>query len=87
MELPPQKIAGRLKQPLLVKGRRKTAVDIALASAVERGPSRGVPDFLVTNGLPEIAEDECTGCGACVAVCPEDAISLITQEQREPAHA
>ena len=57
MELPPQKIAGRLKQPLLVKGRRKTAVDIALASAVERGPSRGVPDFLVTNGLPDIAED------------------------------
>ena len=57
MELPPQKIAGRLKQPLLVKGRRKTAVDIALASAVERGPSRGVPDFLVTNGLPEMAED------------------------------
>lgn len=37
--------------------------------------------------IPEIAEDDCTGCGACVAVCPEDAISLVTQEQREQTHA
>jgi ferredoxin-type protein NapF len=25
--------------------------------------------------VPEIAPDRCTGCGACVSVCPESAIS------------
>jgi len=30
--------------------------------------------------LPDVKSDSCTGCGACVAVCPQDAIELLTPE-------
>ncbi|SFR67390.1 ferredoxin-type protein NapF [Marinobacter daqiaonensis] len=37
---------------------------------------------------PDISEDTCTGCFACAAVCPQDAISLNTpSETRETSHA
>ena len=34
--------------------------------------------------VPEVALDRCTGCGACVSVCPESAISAAYS--REAAH-
>ena len=38
--------------------------------------------------VPDIAEDLCTGCFACAAVCPEDAITLETPSPAEDtAHA
>lgn len=31
-----------------------------------------------TNFIPEINEEECTGCGKCVTLCPVEAMSLVT---------
>lgn len=31
---------------------------------------------------PRINTDDCTGCGACVAVCPQDAIAMSDPEQQ-----
>lgn len=47
--------------------------DYCPVNAIRFRPRRGGPF------LPEIAADACTGCGACVAVCPTAAISI---EQR-----
>lgn len=33
--------------------------------------------------LPEVDIDSCTGCGACVAVCPQDAIELAVPEHEQ----
>ena len=30
---------------------------------------------------PQVETDRCTGCGACVAVCPQEAIDLIVPEE------
>lgn len=38
-------------------------------SAIRFPPTRAVP-------LPQVEADRCTGCGACVAGCPADAIRL-----------
>ena len=34
--------------------------------------------------LPDLSPAACTGCGACIAPCPADAIAM---RQKEPAHA
>jgi len=31
-----------------------------------------------TNFIPEIVEDKCTGCGKCAAICPVEAMTLVT---------
>lgn len=37
---------------------------------------------------PVVAADTCTGCSACAAVCPQDAITLASPAtQQEPDHA
>ena len=59
---PPQNIAGRLKQPLLMRRQStKTAVDCALeCGSGKLDPSRGTPgndEFSVSNGLWEAADD------------------------------
>lgn len=37
--------------------------------------------------VPEISEDLCTGCFACAAVCPRDAIAFVTPStEQEAAH-
>lgn len=35
---------------------------------------------------PRVALDDCTGCGACVAVCPQDAIELAAPAGKENNH-
>lgn len=39
--------------------------------------------FPATNavGIPEISSQDCNGCGACVAPCPAQAITLMTEVQ------
>jgi ferredoxin len=37
-----------------------------------------------TNFLPEIAVDDCNGCGKCVNVCPVEAMTLVSAH--DPAH-
>lgn len=55
--------------------------DACEADAIRFYPSLGhVP-------RPQIAVDDCTGCGACVAVCPQDAIELAVPANKETAHA
>jgi ferredoxin-type protein NapF len=36
--------------------------------------------------LPQLSNDRCTGCGACIAACPADAIGTVLRE-READHA
>lgn len=50
------------------------------AEAIRFRPRRGGPF------LPELDSAACTGCGACVSLCPAAAISL-AQPQEEVAHA
>ena len=30
----------------------------------------------ITSGLPEILQEQCTGCGFCISACPSDSLSL-----------
>ena len=62
MDTTTQNIAGRLKQPLLVRRQStKTAVDCALEyGSGKLDPARGTPgndEFSVSNGLWEAADD------------------------------
>lgn len=44
--------------------------------------------FRVTSGgvsLPQLDQDVCTGCGACVAPCPVGAIEILPEQFREGA--
>ncbi|MFP4060969.1 MAG: Fe-S cluster domain-containing protein [Bacteroidales bacterium] len=34
-------------------------------------------------GLPEVVDDKCTACGACVKACPRDIIELRTKNKRD----
>jgi len=51
--------------------------DICDAGALMFRPRLGAPP------APALAMDSCTGCGACIAVCPEGAISVIEPQQAE----
>lgn len=57
-----------------------TCRDACPSEAVTLRPRIGGPF------LPEIDAERCTGCGACIAPCPVDAISVST-EPTEPADA
>jgi ferredoxin-type protein NapF len=55
--------------------------DACQYSAIQFAPELGhVP-------TPQISVDDCIGCGACVAVCPQDAIELAVPGAKETAYA
>lgn len=35
---------------------------------------------------PDVSVDDCTGCGACLAVCPQDAIELVVPDTKETVY-
>ena len=50
----------------------RSCYDPCEASAISMPPQRG------GISIPRVNESNCTGCGACIAVCPVDAISMNT---------
>ncbi|WP_089258838.1 ferredoxin-type protein NapF [Cereibacter sphaeroides] len=52
--------------------------DICPEAAIRLRPRIGGP------ALPELSSSLCTGCGACLAGCPAEALTI---HPREPAHA
>ncbi|PQZ47560.1 ferredoxin-type protein NapF [Ochrobactrum sp. MYb15] len=54
--------------------------DSCPAAAISFRPVRGGPF------IPELASEICTGCGACIAVCPVGAVTA-TPRNREAAYA
>lgn len=57
-----------------------TCRDACPQAAIMFRPRIGGPFF------PELRESACTGCGACIAPCPAQAIT-IARQTAEPAHA
>lgn len=54
--------------------------DACPTAAIRFRPRRGGPF------VPELDPSACTGCGACLSVCPADAVTFAVP-LREPAHA
>lgn len=54
--------------------------DACPTEAILFRPVRGGPF------VPELSEDACTGCGACISVCPVGAVTVATRS-REILHA
>ena len=52
----------------VIQGRHCVALTSFCAACVERCPVAGA--MKVTNGLPSVVADLCTGCGVCHDVCP-----------------
>lgn len=49
--------------------------DACPEAAIRFAPRLGGPP------LPRLAENRCTGCGACIAVCPEDAVAVALRSE------
>ena len=49
----------------------QTCADVCEAGAIRFSPQIG------SVATPRIDKDSCTGCGACIAACPEDALEAI----------
>lgn len=43
----------------------------------EKTPEKGVRDEMAPQAKPVIDEEACTGCGACVNICPEGVLELV----------
>jgi len=49
----------------------QTCADVCEAEAIRFVPQLG------SVATPQIDDDTCTGCGACIAACPENALEAI----------
>ncbi len=38
----------------------------------------------IENGVAKVNRDNCTGCGACAAVCPNQVIEIVPEHKRKP---
>ena len=65
----------------VIQGRRCIALTSFCAACVERCPVRGA--MQVTNGMPSVVPDACTGCGICHEVCPAPTNAVLMLPRRK----
>lgn len=64
----------------VIQGRRCIALTSFCAVCVERCPVPGA--MQVTNGMPSVVADVCTGCGICQQVCPAPTNAVLLLPRR-----
>lgn len=64
----------------VIQGRRCIALTSFCAACVERCPVSGA--MTVSNGMPSVAPDLCTGCGICHEVCPAPTNAVLLLPRR-----
>lgn len=67
----------------VIQGRRCIALTSFCAACVERCPVPGA--MQLTNGLPSVVPDVCTGCGICHEVCPAPTNAVLMLPRRKAA--
>jgi Na+-translocating ferredoxin:NAD+ oxidoreductase RNF subunit RnfB len=65
----------------VIQGRRCLALTSFCAACVERCPVPGA--MHVTNGMPSVVPDVCTGCGICHEVCPAPTNAVLMLPRRK----
>jgi ferredoxin-type protein NapF len=70
---PPWRLELRLADSCLAKRQVvcQTCGDACEAEAIRFRPQAG------TVAIPQIDQDVCTGCGACIAACPQDSLKAV----------
>lgn len=73
---PPWRLELRLADSCLAKRQVvcQTCGDACEAEAIRFRPQHGVV------AIPIIDQDVCTGCGACIAACPQDALKAVAHD-------
>ena len=64
----------------VIQGRHCIALTSFCAVCVERCPVPGA--LRVTNGMPSVVPEACTGCGICHEVCPAPANAVLLLPRR-----
>ncbi len=69
----------------VIQGRHCLALTSFCAACVERCPVEGA--MRMSNGMPMVVADVCTGCGICHDVCPAptNAVLLLPRQKNYPA--
>ncbi|HYG36210.1 MAG TPA: 4Fe-4S binding protein [Clostridia bacterium] len=73
-------------QVAVVQGRHCLALTSFCAACVERCPVPGA--MKLSQGMPQVVADACTGCGICHQVCPAPVNAvLLLPRRRQPSRA
>lgn len=67
----------------VIQGRQCIALTSFCAVCMERCPVPGA--LQLTNGLPSVVPDACTGCGICHEVCPAPTNAVLMLPRRKVA--
>lgn len=65
----------------VIQGRHCLALTSFCAACVERCPVAGA--LRMSNGMPMVVVDVCTGCGSCHDVCPAPTNAVLLLPQRK----
>lgn len=65
----------------VIQGRHCLALTSFCAACVERCPVEGA--MRMSNGMPMVVADVCTGCGICHDVCPAPANAVLLLSRRK----
>ena len=66
---------------------RRAFLGLALKSSPQARDDGGNRHPAGSVSVPVIAAERCSGCGACVGVCPRDAITLVRGDETEETAA